>query len=446
MLLTKAEKRLRILSVVLTVIFLTIIFIPLLLLLSYSLQDQNAIYTYPPKLVPPAAKSVSIVVDYSGRSGESAEKIRDDVLRDSAMALYSTISVLNNKSINEIKVYGTMNGKTIFYQRAQQMQLWLEMDYGIYYGSLRMDRTQLFTDSKYLKSAERIGYQFDPSGLKAKAPTGNLTADAMSAPVGQVLNDAGKDRALLGRFEGTKVTTNDFLWLESYKYYWKVPEYLFSNIASIRQFSLLSFLTNTVIVTIWDWACETVLCSVTAYALSRLFSKRMADIILLFFLITLMIPFMCTMVPMMLMMKSWGVLNTYGAMLIPYLAPSAFYIWLFKGFFDRLPQDLLDAAKIDGASQLFVYWNICMPLSKPIISVISVNILLNAWNDFLWLKIAANKTELWTINLALYNITATAKENVLMGLSMLSILPIMALTLIFSKQIKASLMGGAIKG
>ena len=131
---------------------------------------------------------------------------------------------------------------------------------------------------------------------------------------------------------------------------------------------------------------------------------------MMFFLITMMIPFMCIVLPQMIMMKGIDSLNNYRAMLLPYLYPSAFYIFLFKGFFDQLPQDLLDAARIDGASQFYTFTRICMPLSKSITALLVLNVLVSAWNDFYWYLRAANRTTLWTINLALYNISNNPDE------------------------------------
>ncbi|MDF2952477.1 MAG: hypothetical protein K0S18_2060 [Anaerocolumna sp.] len=135
-------------------------------------------------------------------------------------------------------------------------------------------------------------------------------------------------------------------------------------------------------------------------------------------------------------------------MLLPYLYPAATFIILFKGFFDRLPQDLLDAAKVDGATEMYIYSRLVMPLSKSITAVVGLNVILGAWNEFFWLNFAANSTKLWTINVALYNIAASPNidTNAIMGLSLITILPVIILSLIFSNKIKESLVGAALKG
>ena len=223
---------------------------------------------------------------------------------------------------------------------------------------------------------------------------------------------------------------------------------MFPNDPLIKKLSFFAFLFNTLLVIVWALITQIGLCSLTAFGISRLVSRKTSKILMFYFLFTVMIPFMCIIMPQLIMMQKIHAVDNYAAMLLPYLYPAAFYIFLFKGFFDRLPQSLFDAANIDGASQWYAFTRICMPLSKPIISVIAINIIVAAWGDFTWYLMAANKPELWTINLALYSISTgmNSEHNLMFGLSVVTIIPVMAVTLIFSKQIKESLANAGIKG
>lgn len=89
-----------------------------------------------------------------------------------------------------------------------------------------------------------------------------------------------------------------------------------------------------------------------------------------------------------------------------------------------------------------------MPLSKSITALLVLNVIVSAWNDFFWYLSAANRTNLWTINLALYSISInpTTKTNVSMGIALMTILPVIILTLIFQRQIKESVISSGIKG
>jgi ABC-type glycerol-3-phosphate transport system permease component len=216
----------------------------------------------------------------------------------------------------------------------------------------------------------------------------------------------------------------------------------------VAQFSFWIFIKNTVIVIGYAILMEVFLCSLTAYPLSRLLTRKTSNVLTVFFLATMMVPSICIMIPQFMMFKSLGFYDNYFALLVPYLYPYPFYTFLFKGFFDQIPESLFDAARIDGTSEWYNYSLICMPLSKPIISMIALSTFLSNWNDFFWAWLVTEKQSLWTLNVALYNISQNelTKQNFLMGLSIITILPVILLTVIFSEQIKRSVVGSGIKG
>jgi ABC-type glycerol-3-phosphate transport system permease component len=421
---------------------------PFLFLGSYSMKDSTAIYDMPPNLLPTPAKSVTIIADYSKFAGEDTETLKDKILQDTALAMYVTVSELNNESLGEIKFIGVMEGKNIFYQRGHAAELRLELDYGVYKNVAVMDRKRLFYGEKYSNSAEKLGYLFNLEGINKKYDLDAVGDHELNAVISADLLDESNDRGLNGDFVGTTVSENNFLWIESFKYFALIPSYMYRDIPNIARFSFLAFVLNTLLIMAWAFLSQVGLCSLTAYSLSRLFSRKMSKILMLYFLGTMMIPFMCILIPQALFMAKVGARNNYGAMLLPYLYPAATYIILFKGFFDRLPQDLLDAAKVDGASELYVYTRLVMPLSKSITAVVGLNVIIGAWNEFFWLNFAANATKLWTINVALFNISGSpvVDSNALLGLSFITILPVIILSLVFSNKIKESLVGAALKG
>ena len=442
------ERALKTVSYVVTILFVIIILFPLFLIAGYSVMDATTIYSVPPRLLPNHARSVGIVMDYSQYAGEDSAALLDRMQRDSAMAMYTTYFELNRHSIWEIRVYGEIDGKTVYRQRAHGMFLRLQLDYGIYKDVVKMNRATLFTSDKYKKSAEKMKYDYQPEGIKKGYDPSLFGDNELNGEIVKLLNDESKDRGLNGKLLGTSVSTNDFLLLESYLYYFLVPVYMFPTVPIIAKYSFFAFIFNTLLVMATAVVTQVGLCSLTAFGLSRLFSKKMSNILMMYFLVTMMIPFICIALPQLIMMKNWGMVNTYGAMLLPYLYPAAFFIFLFRGFFDRLPQSLFDAAQIDGASHFYCYTRICMPLSKPIIAVITLNVIVNAWGDFFWYLLSANQSNLWTINLALYGIAnmVNTKTNISMGLSFMSILPVLVVMLVFSNKIKESIAYAGIKG
>ncbi|WP_027630135.1 carbohydrate ABC transporter permease [Ruminiclostridium cellobioparum] len=439
-----SEKRLKIIAYFLSTIFLLIIIFPLFYIVSLSLQDDSEIYSYPPRLIPREGTSISIVMDYSKLENQSEGELKDTMLKDSTLAMYSTIYELNRETISEVKFYGTMDGKTVFYSRAHGLMLRLQLQFGTY-TKARVSSKVLLANGKYLESAEALGYNFDINGLDRVYDIMELGKNRYSGQMGEYLKTAYNTE---GDFKGTIAAYNSILLLENYKYYYLTPVYMYKNIPSIQKYSFFAFMFNTVITLVFAIVCEVVICSITAYPLSKLLSKKTSDKVLLYFLVTLMIPFVCIMIPQLILVKSWGMYNNYGGMLITWLYPYPFYIYLFKGFFDRIPNAYFDAARMDGSGELNTFLKICIPMSKPIITLIALQTFVGAWGDFFWYFLVANKPELWTLNVAIYTISKTSqvRQNMMMGLSVVTILPVLIITAVFSKQIKTSIMSSGIKG
>ncbi len=103
---------------------------------------------------------------------------------------------------------------------------------------------------------------------------------------------------------------------------------------------------------------------------------------------------------------------------------------------------------MDGAGSFYLYSKICMPLSKPIISLIALQTFIGNWNDFFWAWLVTEDQKLWTLNVALYNISnnVATKQNALMGLAVVTITPVILLSILFSKQLKQSIVASGVKG
>lgn len=137
---------------------------------------------------------------------------------------------------------------------------------------------------------------------------------------------------------------------------------------------------------------QLLICSLAAYAFSRLrFPGR--DRIFWLYLSTMMIPTIVTMIPLYLLVNSFGWLDTYWALVVPMLN-SVWGIFLLRQFFLTLPTELEDAARIDGASSWMIYWRIILPLSKPALATLAIFSFMSSWKEFLWPLIATNSMEM----------------------------------------------------
>lgn len=127
-------------------------------------------------------------------------------------------------------------------------------------------------------------------------------------------------------------------------------------------------------------------------------------VIFLLILGTLMIPFFVRMIPLYVMMSNWGWLNTYQALIVPFLM-SAYGIFLMRQFIQPIPTDLIDAARLDGASEFGIYWQVILPQCKPALAALGLFTFVYQINEFIWPLIITNTTEMrtMTIGLTLFN-------------------------------------------
>ncbi len=438
----RSERSLKIVAAVVSLLFAAFMLYPMIFAVSSAMKDNAKIYEVPPKLLPNQANSVSLVFDYTDRKFDSEEQMKDTVLRDNILAMFGVNYKMADESIMEIQIYGMKDGKTIFHSRAHQMKLQMECDYGIYKGTAIKTEVLLHSD-RYLRASESIGYEFDPAGGLELPETG--LSDRFLEPVSALLAEKYPT-------SGTLVSVGDkvknLLNLESFKYYLQMPEYIYPNNERIAQLGFMTFVLNSVIVIGFAMVAQVILCSVCAFVISRQLSPRASKAVLLFFLGGMMIPFASIMLPQLIMYRQMGAYNNYAALLLPFLYPYGFYVYLYKGFFDQIPGSYFEAASLDGAGSLYLYSKICMPLSKPIISLIALQTFIGNWNDFFWAWLVTEDQKLWTLNVALYNISNNVgtKQNALMGLAVVTVTPVILLSILFSKQLKQSIVASGVKG
>lgn len=438
----KSERFLKIVAVTVSLLFAALMLYPLVFAVSSAMKDNSQIYKVPPKLLPGKANSVSFVLDYTGQEFQNAEEMKDQMLKDNVLVMFGTNFKFADQSIMEIHVYGTREGKTLFHSRAHQMKLQMECDYGIYKRTA-IKKEILLHDDRYVRACESIGYEFDEKGID-KVPEEGLADDFQDqiAPVIQEKYTTAGTLVSIGN------RTKNLLSLESFKYYLDMPAYIYPQSERVVKYGFLTFVMNSVIVIGFAMIAQVILCSVCAFVISRQLSQRAGKFVLMFFLGGMMIPFASIMLPQLIMYREMGAYNNYAALLLPFLYPYGFYVYLYKGFFDQIPGSYFEAAALDGAGSWYLYSRICMPLSKPIISLIALQTFIGNWNDFFWAWLVTEDQKLWTLNVALYNISnnVATKQNALMGLAVVTITPVILLSILFSKQLKQSIVASGVKG
>lgn len=164
-----------------------------------------------------------------------------------------------------------------------------------------------------------------------------------------------------------------------------------------------------------------------AYALSRA-RLPAAPQILLFLMLTMAFPYMVTQIPVFILLREFGLLNTFAALLLPGMA-SGYSIFLLKGFFDSLPRDLYESAQLDGAGEWTLFWHITMRLSTPILSVIALQAFTLAYANFMYALLICQDPKMWTLMVWLYQLQQRVGPGVLQASLLLAALPTLAVFL-----------------
>ncbi|MGW5694254.1 carbohydrate ABC transporter permease [Streptomyces asiaticus] len=208
-------------------------------------------------------------------------------------------------------------------------------------------------------------------------------------------------------------------------------------------------LWNTVVQAAGAWLFQLVFCTAAAYALSRL-KPAFGKVILGGILATLMVPAQALVVPKYLTVADLplihtSLLNDPLAIWLPAVA-NAFNLYLLKRFFDQLPRDVLEAAEIDGAGKLRTLWSIVLPMSRPVLGVVSIFALVAVWQDFLWPLMVFSDTGKQPISVALVQLSQNIQLTVLIAAMVIASIPMVALFLVFQRHIIAGISAGSTKG
>lgn len=205
----------------------------------------------------------------------------------------------------------------------------------------------------------------------------------------------------------------------------------------IRLFEEMNFavyLKNTLIIVLFSFV-GLFLNAMTGYAFAK-FEFPMKDKLFYLVLATMMIPSQVTMIPVYMILNYMGLTNTLIGIALPGMV-AGFSVFLFKQFMSTIPDEIIEAARLDGASEFYIFFKIILPMSKPILAVQGILTFIGAWNSFLWPLIMANEEALYTLSVGLSLLKG--QNNSSYGLQMagasLMIVPIIIIFAIFQKHI-----------
>lgn len=204
---------------------------------------------------------------------------------------------------------------------------------------------------------------------------------------------------------------------------------------------------NSVLVATVTTVGHVLFSAMAGYAFSRLHFPHKNKIFFLF-LITMMVPPQVNIVPLFFLMKSFHWLDSYWALIVPGLF-GAFGVFMLRQWFNGLPRELEDAARMDGCNQWQIFWRVALPLATPALAALAIFVFINTWNSFMWPLIVTNSEGMRTLPVGIATLKGSFRDTtdwtVLMAAATLSILPVVMIFLLGQKQFMKGILAGGLK-
>lgn len=214
-------------------------------------------------------------------------------------------------------------------------------------------------------------------------------------------------------------------------------------IKALTTFPFLTYLKNTLTITVFSVVFMCISSSLVAFGFAR-YSAPGSKLLFLLMLATMMLPGQVTMIPNFIIMKNLGWINTLYPLFMPAMFAGAFNVFLVRQFYMRLPENLEEAAKIDGCNDFMIWARIYAPLSKPVLTTVAIFEFIGKWNDFMGplIYINSNSKKTLALGLRLFMNDHSTETNLLMAASLVVILPCIILFFCFQDRFIAGVSIG----
>ncbi|MCM3213122.1 carbohydrate ABC transporter permease [Niallia taxi] len=222
--------------------------------------------------------------------------------------------------------------------------------------------------------------------------------------------------------------------------------YLFENYKNLSEsIDIVQAVLNSSVISIIYVLMSLLVCSTAGYAFAK-YKFKGNNLIFASFLLAMMIPYQATIIPLFQVFGSLDWINTYRAVLLPQIC-YPFAIFLIRQNMKGIPDSLLEAARIDGAGELYIFFRIVLPTMKPTLAAVSIFLFTHQWNNFMWPLIVMTTQENYTLPVALSTLAGlnSIDYGQLMLGTTISVLPIMIVFLILQKHFVSGILGGSIK-
>jgi multiple sugar transport system permease protein len=216
--------------------------------------------------------------------------------------------------------------------------------------------------------------------------------------------------------------------------------------ALFTRLNLGRYLVNSAIVAFTVTGVSLLVNSMAGYAFAKL-RFRGRDRLFRLLSAGLVLPVQVAMLPLFLLLKQLGLINTYWGVIIPGMA-SIFGIFLIRQYATSVPDELLDAARVDGAGEFRIYWSVVLPVIVPILATLAIWTFLSTWNDFMWPLIVLSDERRYTLPVALASLVGEHVQDteLMMAGSVLTVLPVLLVFLFLQRYYVRGVTAGSVKG
>ena len=207
------------------------------------------------------------------------------------------------------------------------------------------------------------------------------------------------------------------------------------------------FFFNSSLVAVAVTLGNVLFCPMLGYALAKL-RWRGKRLVMGLVLATLMVPAGITLIPNFVLMANLGLVNTYPGLILPFLV-GPFGVFLTRQFMYGIPDELLEAARIDGANEWKIFWGIVLPITAPVLATLGILTFLGSWNSFLYPLVMAQEPEMYTLPVALATFATgqyQADHGMLMAGSVVLVLPVLIIFILFQRWITEGIATTGLKG
>ncbi|MET3847515.1 carbohydrate ABC transporter permease [Paenibacillus sp. OAE614] len=229
---------------------------------------------------------------------------------------------------------------------------------------------------------------------------------------------------------------------------WIPDQFLWSNFPEALTFVPFgTYVLNTLTICIWTMVGTCVSSALVAYGFAKI-QWPGRNVLFMIMLSTMMLPSQVTMIPIFVIFKKIGWVGSYKPLIIPAFLGGAFFIFLLRQFFLTIPQELSEAAKIDGCSEFRTFWQIILPLARPAFATVALFTFMNNWNDFMGPLIYLSDEKMYTVSLGLQQFIGQygTRWGMLMAASTVATLPIIILFFFAQKTFIQGISTTGIKG